>query len=345
MLLVLVLNKTYYHVPGRELKRRARAGDKLAKQLYRTAAYGVEVRLLLGAAGVIFAAISFVEFALALKGWEAFLVIAFLLWLGYIWIPSTKLTGIASQIGYWCSTPIAALLRYLHPILKWINKLMESHYPFHSHTEMYEADDLVNLIEWQKSQPDNRIASDQLDIAINSLTFGNKLVRNIFTPLREVTLVSAKDSISPILIDELHKTGHSRFPVYNGKKDDIVGTLYLTDVINLKQQGKISEVMHKGTFFVHEDFNLHQVLEAFFKTRRQLFMVINKFEEITGIITIEDILSQIVGKQIPDEFGDYDNPRAVAELLAKREHEHREKARQEPEEKPESEQPPEDVIE
>lgn len=327
MLLTLALNKVYYHVPQKELKRRARAGDKVAERLYHTSAYGMEVRLLLGAGTVIFAAVSFVLLASALVIWLAAVFIAILLWLGFLWIPSTRLTGFGESMGVWCSAPIAWALRLLHPVLSFVNHLGEKHYPFHAHTGLYDHDDIVNLLEWQKEQPDNRIPVDELSIAGHALTFGGKLVRDVLTPQRVVHTVSAKESISPIIIDELHKTGHSRFPVYEGKKDKIVGTLYLRDLVaSAKKTGAVSSIMKPDVYYVHEDFSLHQALQAFLKTKHQMFIVVNKFEEFVGIITIEDILEQIVGQPIPDDFDDYENPRAVAESLAQKEHKSHKKA-------------------
>ena len=124
-------------------------------------------------------------------------------------------------------------------------------------------------------------------------------------------------------MDTLHKSGHSRFPVYDGKKDNIVGTLYMRDLVNAKEGGTIKSVMKHDVGYVHEEQNLYDALQAVIKTHHHLLVVVNSFEEYVGIITLEDILEQVVGKLIVDEFDQYNDLRAVAARAAEAEREAR----------------------
>jgi magnesium and cobalt transporter len=119
---------------------------------------------------------------------------------------------------------------------------------------------------------------------------------------------------------ELHASGHSRFPVYEVKKDNIVGVLYLHDLVATKRSGTVSNIMRRKVTYVHEDFTLYQTLQAFIKTKQHLFIVVNSFEEYVGIITIEDVLERVIGKLIVDEFDRYDDLRAVAAAAAHKDH-------------------------
>jgi CBS domain containing-hemolysin-like protein len=78
--------------------------------------------------------------------------------------------------------------------------------------------------------------------------------------------------------------------------------------------------MNARLTYVHEDFSLYQTLQAFLKTKQHLFLVVNSFEELVGIITIEDVLEQMIGRAIVDEFDRYDDMRAVAAAAAHKEH-------------------------
>jgi CBS domain containing-hemolysin-like protein len=86
---------------------------------------------------------------------------------------------------------------------------------------------------------------------------------------------------------------------------------------------------------VHEDFTLYQALQAFLKTKHHLFLVVNSFEELVGILTIEDVLEQMIGKPIVDEFDRYDDLRAVAAAAAHKDHTEHKKDKAEPEAEPE----------
>jgi len=131
-------------------------------------------------------------------------------------------------------------------------------------------------------------------------------------------------------MSDLHTSGLSRFPVYDGKKDNIVGILYLHDLVGTKRTGTVQGIMSTKLTYVHEDFSLYQTLQAFIKTKQHLFVVVNSFEEFVGIITIEDVLEQMIGKLIVDEFDKYDDLRSVAAAAAKKEHHEHSEPKPEP---------------
>src|SRR3990167_8528946 len=136
------------------------------------------------------------------------------------------------------------------------------------------------------------------------------------TPRRAARIVSVKDSIGPVLMGELHDSGFSRFPVYQDKEDHIVGTLYIHDLVAVKTGGEVRNFMDKKVYYVHDQQTLNHVLQAFLKTKHHLFIVVNNFEDFVGVITIEDVLEQILGQPIIDEFDKYDDLREVAKLEA-----------------------------
>ena len=72
--------------------------------------------------------------------------------------------------------------------------------------------------------------------------------------------------------------------------------------------------MDDKVYFVNEQQKLDHALTAFIRTKNHLFIVVNEFQETVGIITIEDILEQIIGQEIVDEFDRYDDMREVALL-------------------------------
>lgn len=319
-LLALALQRTYSLLTAKELKRRARSKDPIADMLYRAVAYGASLKLLLWIVVVLSAAGSFVLLTEFTPDFIAFLFIAVTIAYGFLWMPAHHATKIGVRIAVWATPAIAWLLAKLSPVLDRVVAFIKKHRPVTVHTGLYEREDLLRLIELQKGQPDSRISPDTLDLLSHTLTFGDKLVRDTMVPARSVRQVSAAEPVGPVLIRELHDSGFSRFPVYDSQPGDIVGTLYLRDLIDLKHTGKVSDVMKSDVYYVHEDHPLEQVLDAFLKTQHHLFVVVNSFEEFVGIITIEDILEQILGVKIVDEFDQYDDMRAVAAHQAKAEH-------------------------
>jgi CBS domain containing-hemolysin-like protein len=333
-LLAIGLQRTYYHYPVKELKRRARAGDQLAQLLYKPVSYGISLQVLLWLVVVVGAAISFVLLSHAFASWFAIILIALLLWVGFLWLPSSRLTTVSTHIAAWVTPVINWLLNYLHTPLEWIGEFFRKHRHVSFKTGLYEKEDIIELLERQRDLPESRIESHDIDLLQHALEFGDKLVHDAYVPFRSVTLVNNQEAIGPKLMDDLYKSGFSRFPVYEGETTNIIGTLYMKDLIKKKSGGHVKDVMRKEVFYVHENFTLQQALQAFLKTKHHLFIVVNSFEEFVGIITIEDILEEVIGKQIVDEFDKYEDMRAVAAAAAKVDHTVNQKAGNEPAEGP-----------
>lgn len=327
-LVAIGLQRTYYHIPLKELKRRARSGDQLAEFLYKPVAYGVSLKALLWSLVIIFSSIALVCFSRATTPWFGFFLVAFFIWLGFLWIPSSQLTGFGARLAIWLTPAITWLVRVLNPILERIGGFVRKHRPLKVHTGLYQKEDIVELLEKQKQQPDSRISHGEIALLQHALSFGDKLVRDVTVPRRAVRMVSAQDTIGPLLMDELHKSGFSRFPVHEADANVVTGTLYMKDLLRARQGGKVASVVRPEVFYVNEDFTLYQALQAFLKTKHHLFVVVNSFEEIVGIITIEDILEQVIGRQIVDEFDQYENLREVAGAAAQKDRQERQKAKQ-----------------
>jgi CBS domain containing-hemolysin-like protein len=315
----IVQDKALNILSTKELKRRARAGhDKRAVRLYGLAAYGRRAANWLWLSGAISGGLLLI--LVVPRTWPSILILsAVVAWMIRGWQPprttSNPLFSLAAALApanSWILAKVGPLLRFgsagIHlPVLR---------------AKVYEKEDLLELLHDQVSQPDNRIPENELKMAAHALTFGDKKVADIMTPLRKVRLVRSNEEVGPLLMDELHKTGFSRFPVVSGDSSQaqpkIIGTLFLKDII-MHDSGRVHDLMQKKAYFINETQNLREALSAFIKNHFHLFVVVNNFEEIVGVISIEDVLEQIVGQPIVDEFDRYDDLRAVAGLEAKKE--------------------------
>lgn len=319
-LFLISLLKLYRHTPSKELRRQAQSGDQLAKHFYRVVAFGRSLDILLWLFIGIFAALFFVLCSNALPWPLAFLVVLGVVWFGFAWLPNTHVSRFTLWTARYTTPPLHWLLEHLQPVLIRIAQFVDSVQPFSVHTGLYTKEDIIDLIKRQKVQIDNRITKDELYIVEHALQFGEKRVDEVMTPKRVVKLVATTDMIGPVLLKELHDSGHSRFPVYKDNQDDLVGTLYIRDALGAKAGGFVKDLMRKEVFYVNQDQNLARVLDAFIKTKHHQFVVVNNFAEIVGVITIEDVIEQVIGKQIIDEFDNYDDMRAVAAMEAEKAH-------------------------
>lgn len=317
---VVLLYKLYNSVSVLELKRLARAKNKRAESIYRVASFGATLDVMLWVFGTASAAALFIWSART-NIYLAVIVIVLSAWL-VIWAPAPRWNGKFGRIATLFSRYQVALLTILDPVLGRIAGWFPPAYRVHIHTGLYEKRDLLELLSRQSGQLDNRIDPADLSITQGTITFGDKPVRTIMTPRRQIKMVGADDQVGPMLMDELHKSGHSRFPVVKGSakstSPEIVGTLYLKDIVGYSGSGTVKSLARKDVFYINEDSSLRQALDAFLKTHHHLLIVVNSFEEIVGVLSLEDVLEQIVGRPILDEFDNYENLRAVASIDAQK---------------------------
>jgi len=335
MLYGVALLKLYRQVPVRELKRQAQGGDHLAKEFYRVVGYGQSLDVLLWLFISFSSALFFLVINLSLSWPIAFILMLGVIWFAFAWLPNSHVSRATVIMARYSTPPLHWLLEHTQPVLIRIAHFMDRVQPFSVHTGLYTKEDIVELIQKQKIQIDNRITKEELFIVEHALQFGDRMVEEVMTPRRMMKSVATTDLVGPVLFKELHDSGHSRFPVYKDNPDDIIGTLYLRDALNAKAGGFVKDLMRKEVFYVNQNQSLARVLDAFIKTKHHQFLVVNKYEEIVGLVTIEDVIESILGKQIIDEFDSYDNLRAVAAMEAEKD--------QAKHDKPVKEEPPEEA--
>lgn len=106
------------------------------------------------------------------------------------------------------------------------------------------------------------------------------------------------------LLHEVIRAGHSRFPVFEDKRDNIIGILMAKDLLKLQRAPELNlRTLLRPAVFVPESKGLNELLRDFRSNRNHLAIVIDEFGTTAGLITIEDVLEQIVG-DIQDEFDD-----------------------------------------
>ncbi|MFW5730922.1 MAG: hemolysin family protein [Desulfonatronovibrionaceae bacterium] len=149
----------------------------------------------------------------------------------------------------------------------------------------------------------------------NILSLDKKMVRDIMTPRMVIFSLPAQMSVS-----EYRKCKtvwpHSRIPVYeNNDPEEIVGIIYGREVLEALANDQDSlqlEDLMKPADFVLETMSLDKLLIKFLESRVHLFMVIDEYGGIAGLVTLEDVLEEILGKEIVDETDEVADMRQLA---------------------------------
>ncbi len=142
--------------------------------------------------------------------------------------------------------------------------------------------------------------------------FSDRAVRHIMTPRHEVEMVEADRTLGEV-IDELLASGYSRFPVYEETPDQIVGIVHVRDLLLLyRKKGEQALVREAVSppLYVPENSRASALLTTFRRSRRHMALVVGELGGIEGVVTLEDVLEEIVG-EIDDEYDDATPPPIV----------------------------------
>jgi gliding motility-associated protein GldE len=152
---------------------------------------------------------------------------------------------------------------------------------------------------------DDETTSDEQRILEGIVNFGNTDTREVMCPRMDMFALSDEltlDEIIPIILEQ----GFSRIPVFHEKKDNIKGILYTKDLLpNLNNPNFAWQGVLKPPIYVPENKKLDDLLKEFQQKKIHLAIVVDEYGGTSGLITLEDIMEEIVG-DISDEFDDHD---------------------------------------
>ena len=139
----------------------------------------------------------------------------------------------------------------------------------------------------------------------NVLRLKEKTLGDIYVPLVNVVAVNLNSRVKEAL-RLFNKTGFSKLPVYKERFDDIVGYILITDLLDVDDKYASVKRFMRPILILPEYMNLLDAMKEFKKAKTQMAAVVDEFGSTLGIVTIEDILEEIVGK-IDDEFGSFES--------------------------------------
>ncbi len=152
--------------------------------------------------------------------------------------------------------------------------------------------------------PENEASIEEKQILKGIRKFGDTAVKQVMRTRLDVSGIESKLTLSEIvkLSEDLH---YSRLPVYKGNLDEIIGVLHIKDLLPfLDEENNFDwHPLIRNPFFVHEQKLIEDLLQEFRSKRTHFAIVVDEFGGTSGIITLEDILEEVIG-EIKDEFDD-----------------------------------------
>ena len=201
--------------------------------------------------------------------------------------------------------PVDMLLTPLAMPLSWISELVEKFVP---EVEVEDPGRLAELtVEHviEQGEETGTIAEEHAQMLRSVLEFKNTVAREIMVPRTQVVAFDIDTSIDDVLAS-ITESGHSRYPVYRGQIDQVEGILYAKDLFQVMRSSAepasilLVDVLRKPVFFAAESQKIGVALREMQRRRSHLAVVVDEFGGAAGIVTLEDIVEEIVG-EIQDE--------------------------------------------
>jgi magnesium and cobalt transporter len=163
-------------------------------------------------------------------------------------------------------------------------------------------DSTDELIETLAEAEDNQIINTESRLMLEGvIRMADMTASDVMLAAPRMDLLNIEDPVDELL-HQVIDTGHSRFPVYEGERDNIIGILLAKDLLKLQRAPELNiRALLRPAVFVPESKGLNDLLRQFRDNRNHLAIVIDEYGRTAGLITIEDVLEQIVG-EIEDEF-------------------------------------------
>jgi len=226
----------------------------------------------------------------------------------------------AERIALLTAWPIRAIQFVTMPIVglvTWVSNLLVRPFGVKAgfHPSALSEDELRLLVE--QSEEHGVIETEEKEMIHKVFDFADTVVRKVMTPRLDITAVEADVSMDE-LIHRVTESGHSRLPVFDDDLDNIIGVIHAKDVLKAISRhapsgGEAPEPtfalreLLRPAYFIPENKRVDDLLAEFRRNKVQLAIVRDEFGTVTGVVTIEDLLEEIVG-DIQDEYDVEETP-------------------------------------
>lgn len=299
-----------------DLKRKADIGNRDAKRVYAVRKNGnlLLTTLLIGNV-LVNSILSIILGSITTGVIAVVLSTALIVVFGEI-LPQATFNRHALAFGARLSWFVRVCMIVLYPIARPISFVLDKALGAELPT-LYSKQELMHIIE-EHEDAGGSVDADEERIIKGALSFSDKTVRDVMTPRSVIHAYDTTDVVTNDLLREVRESGVSRFPVFNNDTDRVAGILYGSSLIGIGLSGQtVGDVMESDVRTVHDGDLLDTALQHFLKTRKHLAIVEDEFGSVVGVITLEDILEEILRTEIVDERDAHADLRALAQQRRK----------------------------
>ena len=216
-------------------------------------------------------------------------------------LPKTAGVAYAKNLASWIAIPLNTLTKIMSPLI-WLCQVVTHLIPKQAKEALVSIEEIQAVAMLGRKA--GKIEPQQEKVIANILKLQDKTVREVMTPQTVVFTLNENLTIAEALNFKEQWNKHSRVPVYEENHDDVVGLVLSRNVLLNFAEGmgekKLSDLM-QPVHFVPEAAPLNKIMIEFFEQQVHLFVVVDEYGSVTGVISLEDIIEEIVGREIIDE--------------------------------------------
>lgn len=205
----------------------------------------------------------------------------------------------------WCGRLvwlIRGMIALTYPLAKPLQLLLDRMFR-HNKQPLHTRHELGLLVSEHLGAKESELDEDEVEIIRGALQLSEKKVAAIMTPIRNVFSLQPQTVIDERLIDEIKTTGHSRLPIFNPNKTICFGVLLVKELIDIDFEDnppRVDELFLHPVQLVGSGTALDTMFRRFITAKTHL-MPVERDDQIIGIVTIEDLIEEILGHEIEDE--------------------------------------------
>jgi CBS domain containing-hemolysin-like protein len=208
---------------------------------------------------------------------------------------TTLAVSMPLRIFYFIFRPFIFLLNFMANIVLKIIGIN----PVKDQDDIHSEEEIKMIIT--ESEEGGAIEDSERELINNVFDFDSSRVRNIITHRKDVVAVDIDLGVNE-MVNKMVNEGYSRYPVYHDNPNDLIGVITVKDILQFVNEGKKGDIkkMLRPVFYVPDGMKLNDLLRTFQKDHLQIAVVTDEYGDIAGIVTMEDVLEELVG-EIQDE--------------------------------------------
>lgn len=299
----------YFTLNQHDLRRQAKLGNKNAQIIYPIRKRGNQLLTTLLLGNVIVNTTLAVFLGSLTDGVVATIIATFLIVIFGEILPQAIIARHALRFGA-TAAPFVRFVMFIMTPLAYPIALLLDRLLGHETPTTYSKHEIMQIVSEHEDSEESPIDEDEERIIHGALQFSHRSAKEVMTRIEDITSFDENQKLTHEFFEIITDEGYSRYPVYSGTPTNIIGILFAKDLLTEDDHISIKdtkEALETNYLTVRQNELLDIVLSKMLKQKRHIAIVHNKAKQCVGLITLEDIIEEIIQVEIEDEDDAEDN--------------------------------------